>query len=656
MSRIGSHGRAHAVFLSIILTLAASLNGCGSSGGGLGGNGGYATPRILDPNLISKFVQPLVIPPVMPYSEKNINYTKYDIGARQFQQQVLPPGFPPTTVWGYGNANEPFPKAANSTFNYPAFTIETRSNETVRINWVNQLMDAQGNYLPHLLAIDQTLHWANPPGPPDFMGMDPNPYTGPVPLVTHVHGAHVPDISDGYPEAWFLPAAHNIPAGYSTRGTHYRSVFPAAPGAAIFEYPNSQSAATLWYHDHALGMTRTNVYAGLAGFWIIRDATEDSLGLPQPAPELNDTPGTNYFEIPIVVQDRVFMDDGTLFYPRSRDYFGDYSGSYFPQSDVPPIWNPEFFGNTMVVNGRTWPYLEVEQNLYRFRLLNGCNARFLILKFNRNGLQFHQVGNEGGLLSHVPKLFDQLVLGPAERADVIVDFSGLAVGDSVILLNLGPDEPYAGTHAQTPQTQADPASTGMVMKFVVKREASRVSGRIPDALPAVPHLSTTLPARNLTLNEEVGSEADVPIAALLGTDADGPMRWMDEITEQPLLDTTEMWNFFNLTMDAHPMHLHLVRFQVVERRSFDAESYMTVQMMWLEGGKAGPMPDVNEYLGDTIYAPEEKEDGWKETVIANPGEVTRIIAHFDMAGLYVWHCHIVEHEDNEMMRPYRVLP
>ncbi len=622
----------------------------------------------LDPGSVTKYVDPLVIPPVMkPKGQGGQNgkgnaATQYQIAVRQFEQQVLPTGFPMTTVWGYGRMGDPLPgPGVVSSFNFPAFTVEARTNERVRVRWVNQLVDDPDSmsplFLPHLFPVDQTLHWANPPGPRDSRGTDPTPYLGPVPIVTHVHGAHVPDISDGYPEAWYLPDASDIPVGYFTQGTHYGTVRPAAPGSAWFEYPNDQRATTLWYHDHSLGITRLNVYAGMAGFWLLRDDVEDGLNLPGPAPRLGDAPGTGYYEIPIVVQDRSFNENGSLFYPESREFFDGFAGPYIPDagSDVSPIWNPEFFGNTIVVNGRTWPYLEVEPRKYRFRFLNGCNARFLILKFDDETLAFTQIGSEGGLLPGAPVVLDQLLMAPAERADVVVDFSGLSEGDEVVLLNLGPDEPFKGPAEE--QDPADPETTGQVMLFKVVALSAPDTSEIPAVLPPISPLTTALPARDVTLNEEVSTLADIPIAALLGTGADGPLTWGDPITEDPTAGDTEIWRIVNLTEDAHPIHLHLVMFQVLDRIPFDAEAYAAAQEVYISGGKIGPPPDPLSFpTGDPARGPEAWETGWKDTVIANPGEVTRIIALFDLPGLYVWHCHILEHEDNEMMRPYVVKP
>ena len=252
----------------------------------------------LNPASIPKYTTPLVIPPQMPLTSRGpVDY--YEIAVRQFQQQILPKGLPKTTVWSYGSVNHP------STFNYPAFTIEADYHRPVRVKWINDLVD-NGDFLPHLFPVDQTLHWANPPGGtedrdsrPTF-AKTPGPYRGPVPIVTHVHGNHAHDHSDGYAEAWYLPAADNIPAGYATEGTFYdvfREESPLGelwePGNAVFEYPNDQRASTMWYHDHTLGMTRLNVYAGPAGFYLLRRGPGDlpTPVLPGPAPRLGDPRG-----------------------------------------------------------------------------------------------------------------------------------------------------------------------------------------------------------------------------------------------------------------------------------------------------------------------------------------------------------------------------
>ncbi|RPI96944.1 MAG: bilirubin oxidase, partial [Chloroflexi bacterium] len=495
----------------------------------------------LDPESIPKYVELLVIPPAMePIGAGDDGIMEYEIAVRRFEQQVLPAGFPKTTVFGYGRAGDPLPGGeAASTFNFPAFTLEARTSEPMRVTWYNQLVDDpdsdQPAYLPHLLPVDQTLHWANPGGHGEMRGHSQEPYTGPVPIIAHLHGGHTPSVSDGLPEAWYMPAAGDIPGEFLTQGADYGSVSKAPAGAAVFEYPNDQRAATLWYHDHVLGMTRLNVYAGMAGFYLLRDEIEDSLNLPGPAPALGDPAGTKYYEIPIAIQDRSFNEDGSLFYPDSRTFFDEYPGPYFPEGTVPPIWNPEFFGDTIVVNGRTWPYLEVEPRLYRLRFLNGTNSRFLLLKADSD-LPFHVIGTEGGLLPDQPVVLDQLLIGPGERFDTIVDFSAFQPGDQITLLNLGPDEPFGGLPVEEP---ADPETTGQVMQFrVVELTGEGNMGEIPTELPAIERLVTDLPERDVTLNEEMTDEEDmedaVPVAAVLGTGADGPLAWDVAITENPM--------------------------------------------------------------------------------------------------------------------------
>jgi FtsP/CotA-like multicopper oxidase with cupredoxin domain len=628
----------------------------------------------LSPDDVSKYVLPLVKPPAMPPSKgSNKNKDRYRIGVRQFSQRVLSPPHPVTPVWGYGSTDFPGTVGEGGTFNYPAFTIEANWNKTTQIQWSNELTNAEGNFLPHLLPVDPTLHWANPPG--GVTGRDrrpifaqtPGPYMGPVPMVTHVHGAHASEQNDGYAEAWYLPNAVNIPTGFAKTGTFYdyfnlKYAEDWAPGTASFKYPNDQRATTLWYHDHTLGMTRLNVYAGPAGFYLIRGGPDDVVLdtrdssyaiLPGPAPGVGDDPLGEYGEIPIVVQDRSFNVDGTLFYPDSREFFDSYAGPYIPDTPISPIWNPEVFGNMMVVNGCTWPYLEVEPRRYRFRLLNGCNSRFLILQFAHPGVEVWQVGAEGGFLPAPVRLNDHsypgtgggatVLMAPAERADIIVDFSA-APGSSFQLLNLGPDEPFGGGTVGVDFDPSDTDSTGKVMEFRVTAGAVSDLTTPPQylQLPAFAPLGAATVTRQLSLNEEAyddGQGFEGPVAALLGTvtengeDSGVPLLWSDLITENPAVGATEIWEFYNFTEDAHPIHIHLVQFEVLGREAEGGGSSVT--------GSTAPLP---------------WETGLKDTVIAYPDEVTRVKVRFDQAGFYVWHCHIVEHEDNEMMRPFHVGP
>jgi FtsP/CotA-like multicopper oxidase with cupredoxin domain len=400
-------------------------------------------------------------------------------------------------------------------------------------------------------------------------------------------------------------------------------------------------------------MTRLNVYAGMAGFWLLRDDVEDALNLPGPAPKLGDAADTKYYEIPIAIQDRSFNTDGSLFYPSSREYFDGYAGPYRPDTNVAPIWNPEFFGDTIVVNGKTWPYLEVEPRLYRFRFLNGCQGRYLILKFDQP-LQFHQIGTEGGLLPDAPILLDQLLMTPAERADVIVDFSNFKPGDKIVLLNLGPDGPFSNLPID-PAELADPETTGQVMQFRVVAPTNQGNpGSIPTTLPPIERLTTTIPERGLTLNEMMDEEANIPVEINLGTVAKGALEFFAPITENPMVGDTEIWSIVNLTVDSHPIHLHLVMFQVINRIPFDREEYIQAQNQYLKEG--GPVPDPLDFTTGDPEQPSPWETGWKDTVNARPDYITRIIATFDLEGLYAWHCHIIEHEDNEMMRPFYVGP
>jgi FtsP/CotA-like multicopper oxidase with cupredoxin domain len=647
----------------------------------------------LDPLTVPKYVTPLLIPPVMPRAAvlnlkggKPADY--YEISMKQITQQILPGPLPKTTVWGYG-AVRSASRNGLKVHNAPSLTIEAQAGRPVRVKWINDLKDAKGNYLPHLLPVDPTLHWANPPGGttgrdtrPDFSGQPtPGPYTGPVPIVTHVHGAvGVADDSDGYAEAWYLPAANNIPDSHATEGTWYNFFKNKAqgaygvnwgPGFATFEYPNLNRAATIWYHDHALGMTRLNVYAGPAGFYIIRGGpsgdkavldTRSGLSavLPGPAPREGDKFPSNktYYEIPIAIQDRAFNADGALFYPDARVFFDELVNPYIPDGEFSPIWNPEFFGNMIMVNGNTWPFQTVEQRRYRFRFLNGCQSRFLILNFaNIRGVEVWQIGNEGGFLAapvNITAMGNQLLMGLAERADVIVDFSNVPVGDYV-LGNVGPDEPFGGGIPDEDFDTSDPDSTGQIMQFrVVPMPLGTIDPTTPPQflqLPVITPLPPETVTRQLALIEvaEVGEngsgeEVEGPVEALLGTVEAGmtvERKWMDPVTENPEVGAIEVWEIYNTTADAHPMHIHEITFEVVNREGLVLDCEEVVQPITLDGN---------------ITLPNPWETGFKDTVIAYPGQVTRVRAQFTHPGQFVWHCHIVEHEDNEMMRPYRIGP
>jgi FtsP/CotA-like multicopper oxidase with cupredoxin domain len=707
----------------------------------------------LDPLSIPKYVTPLVIPPVL-HDDGGMGMS-VEVALREISQQVLPAGFPATPLWAYGDPANP------ATFNNPGFTIEVTKDVATTVTWINDLVDANGDFLPHIIQdengvpiVDQTLHWAAPnqdclDGIPrtDCRGASADPYTGPIPMVTHVHGAHVNPTSDGYPEAWWLPNANNIPAGYDTTGTFYDTTAPADPGTAVYSYENDQPTATLWYHDHSLGMTRLNVYAAGAGFWMIRNGDDSETGvvsgtLPGPAPKAGEDPNGDpavrsaIREIPIAIQPKSFNADGTQYYPADRAFFEglgtggifadntDLNIPFLPQgtSDIAPVWNPEAFFNTMVVNGNTWPQMEVAPERYRLRFVNASDSRFMNLALFRvrgNGeignqeLPFYVIGSEQGLLpqvvrvesgfatplpgdgrdtcqgnagtnptqgqgqggqnpncvTRVPGTFAEqaLLMGPAERPDVIVDFTGLPNGTIVRMINTAPDAPFGGF----PDVPADPATTGQVMQFVVNRDLSNPLGDpstpaaslVLDPNPGgVAKLGASTVTQDLALLEEesallcvtidavtgvidldpnsvpptcdpvLGSVPFAPKAAVLGVEGSlggTPQLWDDPISTNPAVGDIQTWELWNHSADAHPIHLHLVKFEVLDRALVGA-----------------PVA--------TRRAAEPWEAGWKDTVIAYPGEVTRIKALFDVAGLYVWHCHILSHEDNEMMVPYCV--
>lgn len=633
----------------------------------------------LDPATIPKYASPLYVPPAMPKvpykSNSKIDY--YEIAARQISQQVLPAPLPKTKLWAYGASSD------SKTFHSPSYTIEAKVNRPVQVKWINGLKGKKGNFLPHLLPVDQTVHWANPAGGPggqDSMGTNPNPYTGPVPLVTHLHGAHVVSGSDGYPESWTLPAASNIPAGYAPRGSHWTQIDGAADeaGAATYQYTNDQRATHMWFHDHALGMTRNNIYAGLAGNYFLRGGASDlpSASLPKGA-----------YEIPLIIQDRAFNSDGSLFYPGDRAFFeglakSDLQIPFIPgktatggDSDVSPIWNPEYFSNVMLVNGHSWPKLNVEQRRYRFRILNASDSRFMILKIAGDptarpateAVPFWVVGGDGGFQTQ-PAQSGSLLIGPAERADVIVDFTSVANGTQLYLINEGPDEPYGGGQGGVDYAFSDPGTTGQIMKLNVVKATSKDNSvppqQITELLPAE-NLGNPSTIRKVSLNEMesetvfanyntdangnlvniIEDPAGIPFGptiSMLGTldsyGAPAPFPWMDPVTENPGNGATEIWEVYNFTADAHPIHMHLVEFQVESREPLqtDLNGMPLLPATPIEGAARGP---------------EAWEFGSKDTVIAYPGEVTRVKARFDRPGLYVWHCHILSHEDHDMMRP-----
>jgi bilirubin oxidase len=425
-----------------------------------------------------------------------------------------------------------------------------------------------------------------------------------------------------------------------------------------------------------MGMTRTNVGAGLAGFYLIRGGPDDVADGVLPSGK---------YEIPIVIQDKSFNKDGSIFFPDNRAFFEglnvpgeepQFPGAgelQFPlapdpaiggDSDISPIWNPEFFGNTMVVNGKTWPYLNVEQRRYRMRFLNASDSRFLMLEIPE-GVQAWVIGADGGFLP-APVQQSRLLIAPAERMDVVLDFSGVAVGSKLVLTNVAPDEPFGGGEPGVDFAASNPATTGKVMQFRVVKRVGKDTTTPPGALqlPAITPISGNPTTRYLSLNELASStvfasfdaagnlvldpagEAWAPQSAKLGTydpktGVATPFSFMDAITENPKVGKTEIWEIRNFTADAHPIHIHQIQFEVVDRQIpiFD---------------------DAGNFVEYQTVGPEPWETGFKDTAIMYPGDegdhpgITRVKMKFDISGLYIWHCHILSHEDNEMMRPIQV--
>ncbi|RDI99270.1 bilirubin oxidase [Dyella solisilvae] len=484
---------------------------------------------------LARFVDPLPIPPLAQpvgerthaaYPGRRLPY--YRMEMRAFRTP-LHRDLPPTPQWGYQGMS-------------PGPTLQAQRGEPLLVEWINALPQE------HFLPIDHSIHGAEREKPA-------------VRTVAHVHGARVPADSDGYPEDWFTP-------GHS----------------ALYHYPNGQDAATLWYHDHAMGITRLNLYAGLFGAYVMRDPHEQALGLPD-----------GDCDLPLALCDRLVGKDGKLYYPVSDD----------PEAP----WVSECNGNAILCNGKLFPYLEVEPRRYRLRLMNVANTRFFNLTLS-NGQPLVQVASDQGLLA-APLPRKQVTLYPAERADVVVDFAGLDGKDIEL------------------RQQGD-----AILQFRVRDRGRRDTAAMPTALNTIERTppATAVRDRVLTLGE-MDDAGGRPTMMMLGG-----KHWSAPITEDPRQDSVEIWSLVNLTGDVHPVHLHLVRFQVLERRPFDLFAWNATRTLKYTGPAQPPPPE---------------EMGWKDTVRADPGMVTRIITRFEgEPGRYVWHCHLLEHEDNEMMRPF----
>ena len=566
------------------------------------------TQPIADPLAIPKFVNPLPIVPRLDYTEGADETMYMGIGTHDFG--LMPGTNLSTEVWGYNTIQQ---------FGYLGPTIVAKDYVPVNIQWVNQL----GNSYP--LPEDITLHWA-------YSHAYSIANDG-VPAVPHLHGGNTESASDGLPEAWWASSNENIHGDFFVK-TNYT-------------YHNSQEAATLWYHDHTLGITRLNVYMGLAAFYLLRDENELNMIANDQLPSGNQ-------EIEIVIQDKMFYGDGSLAYP---DVTAPAIMGFDPFPGGPSV-QPEFFGDVIIVNGRAWPVLDVEPRKYRFRFLNGSDSRFYQMRLDASPvlttvpLWWTVIGSDDGFLN-APVSQRELLIGPGERYDVVVDFSDPALlGQTIIVRN----------NARSPFPKGAPVNantSGQIMAFRVGNTPVVDPVLLPASLRANPitPFATVNNTRKLLLFE--GTDNFGRLQPMLGivdptNINDGTLLWTEVITENPIVDDVEIWEVYNATADAHPIHLHLVAFQILGRQKYTA-SILPKENIAHDGSTSlgGKLSGIK--LKGREEGPSPEESGWKDTAIMYPGEVTRVIAKFNKEGRYVWHCHILSHEDHEMMRPYEVI-
>ena len=542
--------------------------------------------------MLRRWVEPLPVPPVL---DGRGGGKRFAIAARESTMWKFHPSLPATRTWGYWSDNP----AAGLPYLGPTIVATRRSNDTVEasvtVEWRNELGNA---FLPN----DPTITGAVMPGDP-------------APIVTHLHGGENHPQFDGTPLQWFTQDG--------ATGPHYVT--------NTFTYYNEQRASMVWYHDHALGNTRTNVYAGLAGAYLIRDDQDtgepgNPLGLP-----------AGPYELPLVLQDKTFNTDGSMFYPTQG------VTSYHPQ------WVPEFFGDVAVVNAKIWPYIDVEPRRYRLRIVNGSQSRFYNLRFANEktgaALPFAQIGTDGGLL-RAPVPMSAMLIAPGERADLIVDFAGRR-GASFIATN----------NARAPYPMGGRATLSQLLKIRVNQPLKGTDTTTPAADLHLPALAA-LPAPSLTRVQHLSETLDPMTGAPSNLNVeDAPYLddgGLPDVTTRPSAGATEDWLLVNTTADTHPIHLHLVTFEVIDRRPFSAYD---------------PTTQAITYTGPAVPA-SANENGRKDTVQAHPGQVTRIRARFELpdegtiqlppdVGVsnpqYVWHCHILEHEENDMMRAFEVV-
>ncbi len=663
---------------------------------------------------------------------------------KEVDQQVLPAAmnFGATWVWAYEIWDSVTGKLL-APAHWPAVTIEATRHRPITAKHENALPAFPIGLVQGLITTDQTIHWAAPSTSP---GLNPcyqnpsggtdcgKPFDSPVPGVVHLHGAEVPSMFDGVPDAWFTPTG--------LKGPGYSSLGKPGPGVAVYRYPNDQEPGTLLFHDHTLGATRTNVYSGLLGFYFIRDRKNEPRNLPKGA-----------YEIEMVIQDRQFDTKGQLYFPDGSDPGCNAKvripapclGGPPPNPAIDPFWIPQFVGDVVTVNGAPWPFLKVEPRRYRFRFANGSNARMYDMTFGNASTgetlpPVYVIGSDDNYRDS-PQKVSKIFIATGERYDVIVDFTGLA-GKSVTVINdasvpypMGLSPVPAGTvPARQPQMSR-------VMQFQV---SVPMKGRDDSCDPAADKCKRPNPlvrladgngnvarglkidkVRQLTLKDEKGAGPPGGMIEVIlnntkwnGQQSPGIAATFqkDGVSELPRQGSVEMWEIINLTMQAHPIHTHLTQFQVLNRQAFTGNHVTSAGGYYDVWGAAfgypgnlpagckdptdahnpcpaygpplpyttpnadgaiGGNPAFGPFLTGPAIPPESAESGWKDVAVAYPGQVLRILVRwtptyvpqfpdksyagknlypFDPAEGpgYVWHCHIIDHEDNEMMRPYKV--
>lgn len=620
------------------------------------------TTTLLDPGIQPKFVNDLPTMPALDVRDGGVFTLEIQQGS-QWLGLVDADGNPlETQIWGYT-----LPGALPS---FPGPSILAASGVPVDITFLNHLPQGAG-FLPFDASIAD----------PMVAQVIEDGYW---PLVTHLHGGHTDAASDGFPDAWSTQDDAETGPNFISDTNHY---------------DNSQPAATLWYHDHTDTITRLDVAAGLSGFYNLVDDTMQSLV------DAGVLPG-RHFELNLAISDRSFTAEGQIYLPGADpadpvpgpidavtgehrtvadDLAEDFSGGF-------PTILPEFFGDTILVNGMAWPKQEVAPTQYLLHLLDNSDSRFYVLGFDNPWVKVTLVGSDGGLLPEAKTLIagddlhhpgEFILLGPADRNDVVVDFSDPhLLGQHITLLNSGPAfDPFngimpdgslpEGIQAATPED-----SVGQVMQFNVAASPASClpSASVADGTPLAP--DTTDPAsvvpdhvRKLGLFEaedDFGHILPELGPAEAATDIDGnpvafgPLPFGAPATETMLQGTAEEWDIFNFTEDAHPIHVHLVQFQVLGRNAIDFIDTDADGMPDDRSGDGVVTAGANTAADDVVIGKDlalsPQDIGRQDTVTIAPGTMVRLLMSFDKAGEYVWHCHILSHEDNSMMRPYVVLP